>query len=117
MIETSQLKTHLSKAYCSKCGSSLDTATLVPISELPLAVIAHAVCDKCKSENMVTITSVGTGVVAMTSDLTSAEVKKFASADIVSYNEVLALHKKLKGKSICSLLQKNEKLSVKKTKT
>ncbi len=116
MIEARHLKKHLSKTYCSKCGSALDTAELVPISELPLAVIAHAVCGKCKSENMITITSAGTGVMAMASDLTSEEVQKFVSAKNVSLDEVLDLHKKLKRNSVCNLLRKKEHNLVKKQK-
>jgi hypothetical protein len=108
MIETLHLKNHLAKAYCSKCGVSLGTAKLVPISDLPLGVIAHAVCENCNSENMVTITSVGTGVMAMASDLTSDEIKKFVSTSGVSYEEVLELHNRLKKESLWNLLQKKE---------
>lgn len=117
MIETTHLKKHLSKAFCSRCASSLDTAELVPVSELPLAVLVHAVCNKCKSENMITITSLGTGVVSMVSDLTSSEVRKFLRAKSVTYDEVLAVHKKLKKGSICNLLQRKEQNSAKKLKT
>ena len=116
MIETPHLKNHLAKAYCSKCGVSLGTAKLVPISDLPLGVIAHAVCENCNSENMVTITSVGTGVMAMASDLTSDEIKKFANTSGVSYDEVLALHTRLKQDSLWNLLQKKEHNLAKKRK-
>jgi hypothetical protein len=108
MVEATYLKNQLSKAFCTKCGSSLGTAKIMPVGELPLAVVAHAVCLKCNSENMVTITSLGTGVMATVSDLTSREVKKFINVANVSHEDVLSLHKLLKKKSICNLLQKKE---------
>jgi hypothetical protein len=116
MIDKGYFTKHLSKASCSKCGTSLGSAKFVPISELPLAVVGHAVCEACKSENMVTITTMGTGVVAMASDLSSEEVKKFISEANVTYNDVLELHTALENQSICSLLQKNEQSSEKKQK-
>src|SRR5690606_11787654 len=108
------IKHHLSKLFCSKCGCSLNSAKLVPIGEFPLAIVAHAVCDKCKAESMVTITSLGAGAIPMKSDLTSREVKKSAQAPSVSLDDVLDLHKRLKKKSVWNLLHKKEKNLVKK---
>lgn len=110
MLEHTHLKTFLSKAYCNKCGTSLDTAELVPITEMPLGLVAHAVCARCKSENMVTITTLGTGVVPLVSDLTGQEIKKFVKSDNISYDDVLAIHKKLRKDSICNLMQKKENI-------
>ncbi len=115
MTENNHLKNFLSKAFCSKCGSSLDTAKLVPLGELPLAVVAHATCDKCKSENMITITSMGAGVMPLVSDLTANEIQKFVDAPSVSYKDVLKIHKKLQRDSICSLMHKKDKNLEKKT--
>lgn len=112
MLEHTHLKTFLSKAYCRRCGTSLDTADLVPISEMPLGLVAHAVCISCKSENMVTITTLGAGVLPLTSDLSAKELKRFVHLDNVSYEDVLALHKKLRKDSICKLLQKKEQNTV-----
>lgn len=113
MILSTNLKTHLSKTLCPKCGSSLDTAKLVPITEMPVGILAHAVCIKCKSENMVRITSMGAGVMPLISDLQGREVKKFINTGNVTFEEVIELHKKLSKESICNLLQKKEPSSVK----
>ncbi len=113
MILSTNLKIHLSKAFCPKCGSSLDTAKLVPLTEMPLGVLAHAVCIKCKSENMVRITSMGAGVMPLVSDLQGTEVKKFVNTGNVSFGEIIELHKKLSKESICNLLRNKEQRSEK----
>lgn len=114
MFEQTQLKTFLAKAFCRKCGACLDTAELVPISELPLGMVAHAVCARCQSENMVTITTLGTGVLPLVSDLMGKEIKKFVNSENISYDDVLNIHKKLRKESLCNLLHKKETNLVKK---
>ena len=57
---------------------------------------------------MVTITTAGGGVTPLLSDLNVTEFKKFMRAKSVSYDELLTLHKMLKKKSICNLLDKKE---------
>lgn len=109
MGEGRNLKSHLSKTYCTKCGSSLDSAKLVPVGQFPLAVIAHAFCAVCNSENMVTITSLGTGVMPMMSDLKGSEVQYFMNLSEITPDEILELHKELEKDSLCNLLQKKEK--------
>lgn len=118
MVKNSSIiKNQLSKALCFKCGSSLDTAKIVPISEMALGTVSHAVCSVCKAENMLTITSIGTGVIPTASDLTSEEILKFANSSPVRLEDVLNLHKELKKDSLCNLLQKKEKYLGKKPKS
>lgn len=101
---------NLQRTFCYKCGASLETAEIVPISnEASVAWVAHAVCPKCKAESMVTITPAGSGTVQVQSDLTGSEFKKFIGAKNVSYDEVLDLHIALKKETIWNLLQKKEK--------
>lgn len=83
---------------------------------LPLMTIGHAVCSKCQSQNMVTLTMAGNTVMPMESDLISAEVVKFANMPEISYLELLDLHQALKKESLCKLMHKADKHSGKKTK-
>lgn len=116
MTEGTNMKNHLSKAFCSKCGATLESAKLVHLGDVPLAVVVHATCNLCSSENMVTITSFGAGVVPLESDLMSEELEKFVGAPTLTYKDVLKVHKKLSKESICKLMQKKEHSSVKKQK-
>jgi hypothetical protein len=116
MIEQKYIAENLQKTYCPKCGSSLEGAQLIPISEAPVAYVAHAVCPVCKAESMVTITPTGSGSVQVQSDLTGHEFKKFLGAKHVTYDEVLDLHIELKKENIWKLLQKKEKKQEKKQK-
>ena len=109
MFEQKFIAENLQKTYCPKCGSSLEGAQLVTISEAPIALVAHAVCPVCKAESMVTITPAGSGTVQVQSDLTGSEFKKFIGAKNVSYDEVLDLHIALKKETIWNVLQKKEK--------
>lgn len=109
MIEKQVIIENLQKTYCYRCGASLEGAKLVPITDAPLAFIAHAVCGVCKAESMLTITPAGSGIVPVQSDLTGEEYKKFMGAKAVSYDEILDLHLALKKKSIWKLLDKKDK--------
>jgi uncharacterized protein (UPF0212 family) len=109
MLEKKFILEHLEKTNCPKCGSSLKSAEIVPISEAPIAWIGHAVCPKCKAESMVTITQIGAGIVQVQSDMRADEYNKFIGASAVSYDEVIDLHKALKKKNIWNLLHKKEK--------
>lgn len=117
MIENKNLKENLQNTICYKCGSSLEHAQLIPISEAPLALIAHAVCPKCRAESMLTITAIGNGVVPLVSDLKGSEIKKFLGAKSVSYDELLDLHEMLEKESLWNLLRKQEQSSEKNLKT
>lgn len=108
MLETNVIKEHLAKTFCYKCGTSLEDAKITTISEIPIAMIAHAKCQNCEAESMVTITVAGGGAVPMLSDLTGEELKKFLGAKSISYDELIDLHLKLKKKTICELMQKKE---------
>ena len=116
MLETNVIKEHLSKTFCYKCGTSLEDAKITTISEIPVAVVAHAKCQNCEAESMVTITVRGSGAIPMLTDLTGAELKKFIGAKSITYDELLELHVLLKKKSICELMQKKEKNLEEKTK-
>ncbi len=109
MLQKKVIKQHLEKIFCYKCGSSLGSAKLVPISEAPLSVVAHAVCPKCQAESMVTISHTGGGSIPVMSDLTGKEIKRFLGAKSISYDELLDLHLELEKKDIWKLLHKKEK--------
>ncbi len=113
MTEVQSLKNYLTKVQCAKCGASLDTAKIAPLTEVPIGVIAHAVCLKCKSENVVTITTLGTGVTPLISDLMTSEVKDFVTSSSISLDDVLNLHKSLKKENVWNLLHKKDKNSEK----
>lgn len=100
---------NLRKTFCYSCGASMEGAEIIPISEAGSALVAHAVCPKCKAESMVTITPTGNGIVPVQSDLKGTEFKKFMGVKSVSYDEVLELHLALKKDHIWNLLQKKEK--------
>ena len=117
MVEKNYLKEYLQKTLCYKCGASLEGAKLETITDAPIVLVAHAICNKCEAESMVTITAAGSGVTPLLSDLSVTEFKKFMRAKSVSYDELLDLHKMLKKKSICSLLDKKENSSAKKQNT
>lgn len=115
-LEKKFIKENLGKTFCYKCGSSLERAKLVPISEAPIALVAHVSCPKCQAESMVTITANGVGSIPLTSDLMPDEFKKFLGTKSISLNDLLDLHKLLKKDSLWSLLRKQEQVSVKKLK-
>lgn len=114
MMEKKFILENLQKTYCYRCGTSLEGAKLVTITEAPIALVAHAVCNICKAESMITITPAGSGIVPVQSDLTGEEFKKFIGAKAVSYDELLDLHIALKKKNIWKLLAKKDKKSAKK---
>ena len=116
MFERRYIKEHLERAACYKCGASLGGAKLQTISDAPVALVAHAVCPKCQSESMLTITPSGSGVVPLVSDLIGVEIKKFISAKSVTYDELLSFHKLLEKETIWNLLRKKEKYLGKKQK-
>ena len=95
---------------------SLDGARLTPISKVPLALVAHAVCQNCLAESIITITLAGSEVASSSSDLKSSELQNFVGLRPTSYEELFELHSKLKRKPIWKLLQQNEKHSERKIK-
>jgi len=116
MLARKFITENLIRTRCYRCGKSLENAKLVPISDAPVAWIAHAVCPSCKAESMVTITPTGNGIVPVKSDLTGKEFKKFLGIRAVSYDEVLDLHLAIKKENIWNLLHKKEKNLVKRRK-
>ena len=116
MLEKKFILENLQKTYCYRCGTSLEGAKLITITEAPIAMVAHAVCTICKAESMITITPAGSGIVPVQSDLSGEEFKKFIGAKAVSYDELLDLHLVLKKKKVWNLLAKKDKKSVKQSK-
>jgi ribosomal protein L40E len=115
MLESTYIKEYLQKSFCYKCGASLQGAKLETIKEAPIAFVAHAVCNQCQAESMVTITTNGGGITPLMSDLNVVEFKKFMSAKSVSYDELINLHKLLSKNKLCNLLDKKENNLVKKS--
>ena len=113
MLEKQYIQKHLAKTTCYKCGASLEGAELTPVSEVPVALVAHAKCPHCSAESMVTITIAGTGIAPLVSELKAHEIKKFIGAKSIGYDDVLAVHKQIQKTSICKLLHKLEKKQVK----
>lgn len=109
MTEVQSIKNYLTKVQCAKCGADLETAKIAPLTEVPVGVIAHAICQKCKSENVVTITTLGAGVTPLVSDLMPSEVKEFVTSSSISLDDVLNLHKSLKKENVWNLLHKKDK--------
>ncbi len=116
MLERRLIKEHLERSVCYKCGSSLEQAKLLTISDAPMAFLAHAVCPKCHGQSMVTVTTQGSGTIPLVSDLLGEEIKKFMMENSVSYDELLSLHRALEKNSIWKLLLKKDKKTVKKPK-
>lgn len=114
MLQREYVKSQLAKSKCHTCGESLEGGMFSPLSEVPLATIAHVVCPKCHAQSMVTVTMVGSGVTAVASDLKFEEVSKFVDLKALTYDEILDLHQVLKKENIWNLLQKKENKKAKK---
>lgn len=102
------VKEHLIKAFCYKCGASLDGADVVPIADMHIFTTAHVTCRNCQAESMLTITPNGGGVLPIATDLTPEEIKTVFSKDPISSDEVINVHKALKKEKIWNLLQQKE---------
>jgi hypothetical protein len=114
MLEKKFITESLQKTRCYKCGSTMERAKIIPITEAPLALVAHTVCATCQAEGMLTITPVGSGLMPIKSDLKGDEVKKFIDAKAVSYQELLDLHTTIKKEGIWKLLDKKDSKKEKK---
>lgn len=117
MVEREYIKNQLAVTNCYSCGQTLDGSIFALLNDsMPLVTIGHAVCAKCQSQNMVTLTMGGNTAVPMQSDLIGEEVVKYADMPEISYLELLDLHRALKKESLCKLLHKSEKNLAKKPK-
>ena len=94
----------------------MEGAEFTTVSEVPVALIAHAKCPHCSAESMITITVAGNGMAPLVSDLQAYEIKKFIGAKIISYDEILSLHKLVQKTSICKLVHNLEKKQAKEQK-
>lgn len=115
-LEKSYIQENLGKTHCYKCGTSLDKAKIVELTDAPMTFVAHAICQKCAAESVVSISTMGIGAVPLLSDLSGVEVASFLKRKNVSYDELLDLNAALKKENIWNLLHKSEKSSVKKQK-
>lgn len=109
MLAKKVITESLQKTVCPRCKASLENAHLVTVSEAPSSLVAHTVCPVCKAESMLTITSHGSGILPVQSDLTAKEFKTFMLSKTVSYDDLLDLHSALKKDSLWKLLEKREK--------
>jgi len=110
MIESVYIKNKLAETKCYKCGEPLGDSTFAVLNDrMPLVTIGHAVCAKCQSQSMVTLTMAGSAVAPMNTDLVSEEIVKYANMSEISYMELLDLHQALKKESLCRLMQKSDK--------
>jgi hypothetical protein len=117
MVEQEYIKSKLAGTKCYKCGDTLENSTFALLNDrIPLVTIGHVICSKCQSQSMVTLTMAGNTTTPMMTDLVSEEIVKFAGLSEISYTELLDLHRALKKESLCKLMQKKEKSSVKKIK-
>lgn len=113
MLENTHIREKLQKAFCPKCGASLEGAIIVPITSMPIASVVHTTCAVCKTQSMVTITHTGSIIMPVQTDLMGDEFNKFLGTKPVGYDELLDLHVALKKEKLWKLLQKKEKNSEK----
>jgi len=109
MLKNKQILKNIQATKCPKCGESLSTAQIDTVFKADTSYIAHAVCTKCSTSSMITVTLNGSGTVPIYSDLSGKEFKKFLRMPGISYDDVLDLHLVLKKESIWNLLHKKEK--------
>lgn len=109
MLADTHINEHLTKTKCYNCGVSLERARLTPLRKAQISLVAHAVCQNCLSESILTITFDESGSMPISSDLKSSELSAFMGRAPTSYDEIFEIHEALKKKPIWKLLQKKEK--------
>lgn len=114
LIEKKFITDTLQRAICPKCRASLESAEVYTITQAPTSLIAHATCLNCQTASMVTITTAGTGLMPIKSDMQGDEFRRFADLEAVNYEDVLDLHEDLKKENLWNWLHKKEKLQEKK---
>lgn len=109
MLKNKQILKNIQATKCPKCEESLSTAQIDTVFKADSSYIAHAICAKCSTTSMITVTPNGSGTVPIYSDLTGTEFKKFLKMPGISYEDVLDLHLLLKKETLWNLLHKKEK--------
>lgn len=87
--------------FCDKCGSAYSVGDLEIIQETPISSIIHFSCSNCKASHIATFLK-PMGVsnrVPINTDLKIEEIKKFASRQETSTDEILELYLYLKENS------------------
>jgi hypothetical protein len=87
--------------FCDKCGHAYSVGDLEIIQETPISSIIHFSCSNCKASHIATFFK-PMGVsnrVPVNTDLEVEEIKKFASRDETSPEEILEVYLYLKSKS------------------
>jgi len=85
--------------YCDKCGNPYSIEDLEIIQETPISSIIHFACSNCKASHIATfVKPIGvSNRVPVNTDLKVEEIKKFATRDETSTEEILDLYIYLKG--------------------
>lgn len=88
--------------FCDRCGSPYSKQDLNIVSDSGVSAIIHFSCSKCKSKHIATFLK-PIGVSSRTpinTDLNVKEISKFAGKGVVNSDDILALYKELKKKSV-----------------
>jgi len=85
---------------CPVCNHDYIEGKIQILEEVDSSFLAYLTCGHCHSSIIVRVMTLPHGMVgnAILTDLSSEEVGKFAEAEVISSNEVLAVHQEV-GKS------------------
>lgn len=91
--------------FCDKCGTAYDPEDINIIQNNGVSAIIHFSCHNCKSQNLATyIFPIGMSSRSpLNVDLSFEELKKFASQNKVSLDEILEVYTQLKKRSKISV--------------
>ena len=79
---------------CPVCGAQRDNLSYVPLGYDEERTIVHISCTKCAGAAMIFVSQNDTGMmtVGVLTDTTPLEAKQFFDSNIVSDNDVIAVH-------------------------
>jgi hypothetical protein len=79
---------------CPVCGAQRDSLSYMPIGHNEDQTIVHISCAKCAGAAMIFVSQNDTGMmtVGVLTDTTPTEAREFFSSNIVSENDVIAVH-------------------------
>ncbi len=91
--------------FCDKCGTEYRPEDINIVQNTGVSAIIHFSCHNCKSQNLATyIFPIGMSSRSpLNVDLSFEELKKFASQNKVSLDEILEVYTQLKKKSKISV--------------
>lgn len=91
--------------FCDKCGTAYSPEDINIVQNTDVSAIIHFFCHNCKSQNIATyIFPIGMSSRSPLSvDLSFEELKKFASQNKVSLEEILEVYAQLKKNSKVSI--------------